>query len=174
MILKKETIVPNNVLNVRPDIENPNTGIDDKKRLGALLTGVLADSYMLMVKTQGYHWNVVGPLFTSVHELTEKQYRDLFQAVDDIAERIRALGVVAPSSITEMIPFAEILEDTENPTTEGMLVSLIADHEAVCRKLRKTEELAQELKDVVTSDMLIERMAFHENAIWMLRAVTAD
>ncbi|MDX1400640.1 MAG: DNA starvation/stationary phase protection protein [Kiloniellales bacterium] len=162
-----------NVLNVRPDVEYPQTGIEDKKRLAGLLTGVLADSYILMVKTQGYHWNVVGPLFTSVHELTEKQYRSLFEAVDEIAERIRALGMVAPSSITEMIPFTEIQEDTANPSTEEMLLSLIADHEVVCRKLRKTEELAQDLGDAVTSDMMTQRMAFHENAIWMLRALVS-
>jgi starvation-inducible DNA-binding protein len=166
--------VSNTILNVRPDLEHPQTGIDERKRLAALLTGVLADCYLLMVKTQGYHWNVVGPLFTSVHELTEKQYRNLFEAADDIAERIRALGLVAPSSITEMIPFTEIQEDTENPTTEEMLHSLIADHEVVCRKLRKTEELAQELNDPVTSDMMTQRMAFHENAIWMLRALVAN
>ncbi len=163
----------NNVLNVRADLEHPQTGIEDKDRLAHLLTGVLADNFVLMVKTQGYHWNVVGPLFISIHELTEMQYRDLFEAADEIAERIRALGVVAPSSIAELMPFAEIEENTQNPSAEEMLLSLIGDHETISRKLRKSESLSHSHKDAVTSDMLVRRMAFHEKAIWMLKALAA-
>ena len=84
----------NTVLNMRTDIEHPETGIDDTKLIAMNVSACLADSYILMVKTQAYHWNAVGPLFHSVHELTEKQYENLFSAIDVLAERVRALGLV--------------------------------------------------------------------------------
>ena len=79
------------VLKMKTDVENPETGLEHRKRLAGSLAAILADTYLLLVKTQGYHWNVVGPLFVSLHRLTEEQYQNLFEAVDDLAERIRAL-----------------------------------------------------------------------------------
>src|SRR3546814_17852100 len=76
-------------LKMKPDIERPETGLEHRKRLANSLCGLLADTYLLLVKTQGYHWNVVGPLFISLHRLTEEQYQNLFEAVDDLAERDR-------------------------------------------------------------------------------------
>src|SRR3546814_998327 len=103
----------------------------------ALVTGVQTCALpILLVKTQGYHWNVVGPLFVSLHRLTEEQYQNLFEAVDDLAERVRALGFPAPSSITEMVAMAEIVEDTGNPTAEQMVEMLVADHERIVRRLQ--------------------------------------
>lgn len=162
------------VFNVRADIETPETGIDNRKRLATNLGGILADTYLLLVKTHGYHWNVVGPLFVSLHELSEQHYQNLFEAADDLAERIRALGYPAPSSITEMMSFSEIKEDIGNPSAEEMICTLIHDHEVVVRRLRAAGELAEELKDAVTADMLTERMEFHEKAIWMLKALLAE
>ena len=164
------------VLNVKTDVEIPETGIANEhhKRLAAGLCGVLADTYLLMVKTHGYHWNVVGPLFVSIHTLTETQYEDMFQAVDDLAERVRGLGYPAPGSITEMIPMSEIAEETGNPSAEQMVETLLADHEKIVRRLRGTVEIADEMGDNVTSDMLTARMAFHEKAVWMLRSTVAQ
>lgn len=159
------------ILNMRPDVEDPATGIDDKKLVATNMAACLSDSYLLMVKTQGVHWNVVGPLFHSIHVLTQEHYENLFKAIDELAERIRALGYPAPSSITEMVALAEIQENTENPTTEEMLTSLIADHEIVARRFRQSVERAEDAGDVVSADMLTERIAFHEQAIWMLRAM---
>jgi len=161
------------VLSMKADVENPETGLENRKRLAGNLTGVLADTYLLMVKTQGYHWNVVGPLFISLHRLTEEQYQNLFAAVDGLAERIRALGHPAPSSITEMIALAEIAEDTGNASAEEMVDTLVADHQRLVRRLREATILADEQHDAVTAGLLTDRMAFHEQAVWMLRAVIA-
>jgi len=160
-------------LKFKADVENPETGLEHRKRLANNLCGVLADTYLLLVKTQGYHWNVVGPLFVSLHRLTEEQYQNLFEAVDDLAERVRALGYPAPTSITEMIALAEISENSGNPTAEQMVENLVADHEAIVRRLREGTVAAEELHDVATAGMLTDRIQFHEQAIWMLRAVVA-
>jgi len=161
----------NVVLGMKPDTESPKTGIKNRKELAFHLTGLLSDTYLLVVKTHAYHWNVVGPMFLSLHELTEQQYEDLFEAADTLAERIRALGYPAPTSITEMASTSEISEETGNPSAEQMIERLIADHEAIVRRLREAAEIAEDLKDAVTADMLTERMAFHEKSIWMLRSI---
>jgi starvation-inducible DNA-binding protein len=159
------------LLNSKATVEHPETGIDDRKRLVGGLSGLLADTYVLLIKTHGYHWNVVGPLFISIHELTEAQYNDLFAAADVLAERIRALGYPAPSSMNELIPLTVVREDTGNPNAETMIERLAGDHETVVQRLRQVTEVAEELHDHVTADLLTERMAFHEKAIWMLRAI---
>ena len=163
--------MPARVLNVKPTVEHPEIDLEQRKRLVANLLGVLADCHVLMVKTQGYHWNVVGPLFVSLHQLTEQQYKDLFGAIDDIAERIRALGYPAPGSVADMIAHSALSEDTGNPTAEQKVQTLIRDHETVARRLRDAVEAADELRDAATADMLTERLQFHEKAIWMLRAI---
>ena len=162
------------VLDRKATVEHPETGIENRKRLAAGLSGLLADTYVLLIKTQGYHWNVVGPLFVSIHGLTEAHYQDLFAAADVIAERIRALGYPAPSSMNELIPLTAIGEDTGNPTTESMIEKLLGDHETVVQRLRQVTEVAEEMHDHVTADMLTARMAFHEQAIWMLRAIVTS
>jgi starvation-inducible DNA-binding protein len=163
----------NPVLQMKTDVENPETGLEHRKRLAGSLSGLLADTYLLLVKTQGYHWNVVGPLFVSLHRLTEEQYQNLFEAVDDLAERVRALGHPAPSSITEMMALAQIAEDIGNASAEEMVQNLVNDHEAIVRRLREATIAAEKLHDAVTAGMLTDRMQFHEQAVWMLRAVIA-
>ena len=163
----------NTVLNMRTDVEHPETGIDNKKLVAMNMSACVADSYLLMVKTQAYHWNAVGPLFHSIHSLTEEQYDNLFEAIDDMAERVRALGYPAPASITDMISLSEIDEDMGNPTTEQMVENLISDHEIAARRFRQSAERAEDVKDIVSADMLTQRLAFHEKAIWMLRALLA-
>lgn len=106
-----------------------------------------------------------------MHELTEKQYENLFSAIDVLAERVRALGYPAPSSITDMISLSAIDADMGNPTTEEMMQNLVADHETVARRFRESAERAEDGKDPVTADMLTERLAFHEKSSWMLRAL---
>ena len=128
---------------------------------------------MLFVKTQGYHWNVVGPLFQPLHEMTEKQYRDLFEAIDVIAERIRALGQIAPFSTADMISHASLNEEDTARSAEGMVEQLISDNEAIARRLRETAALAAKYGDGATEDLMNARMAKHEEAIWMLRAITS-
>jgi len=164
----------NTVLSVKPETQQPETGVDGKARIANALTGVLADSFVLMIKTQVYHWNVVGPLFQPIHELTEKHYNDLFAAIDTLAERMRALGHLAPVSLTDMIAHAAIEEETRNRSAGDMVDQLIADHEELTRRTRELAQLAADGKDGATEDLANARMAFHEEAIWMLRAISAD
>ncbi len=162
------------VLNMRPSVEDLETGIDDRKMVAADMSACLSDSYLLMAKTQGYHWNVVGPLFHSIHVLTEEHYENMFPAIDELAERIRALGYPAPSSITEMISLSGLEESAEIPTTENMVKNLVSDHEKVARRFRDAAQRAGDAGDVVTEDMLTARIAFHEKAIWMLNALLSS
>jgi starvation-inducible DNA-binding protein len=162
------------VLDIKSHIEHPDLGIDGRKRLAERLADIVADTYVLLVKTQGYHWNVVGPLFVSLHKLTEEQYEDLFAAGDELAERIRTLGYPAPASLRAMIKDSRISEAKGNPTAEEMVENLVADHETLVRHLREITEVAEESHDQGTADMLTERLKAHEKAIWMLRAIVAS
>ena len=168
-------MVADSILNARPGVDHPDTDLEQRKRLAASLTGMLADAFMLLVKTQGFHWNVVGPLFVSLHELTEQQYQDLFGAIDKMAERIRALGYPAPTSIADLMPHSALAEaHGSNFSAEQMVSALISDHETVSRRLRDAVEVAEDLRDAATADMLTERLQVHEKAIWMLRAIIAS
>lgn len=153
-----------------------DTGIDTKDRsaVASDLKKVLADTYTLLVKTHVYHWNVVGPLFIPVHELTEEHYKDLFEAVDVIAERIRALGHRAPLSLSELLQKTALEEETTDRSAEDMVGHLIEDHERLVKRLRDAGISADEVDDLVTADLLTERLAFHEKAIWMLRATIGE
>lgn len=161
------------VLQMSPSVENSKTGLRDADKLASNVATSLSDTYLLMVKTQAYHWNVVGPLFHTVHVLTEEHYNDMFKAVDEIAERIRAIGYPAPTSLEEMIEHSAIKEDDGNSTTEEMIANLAQDHEITAKRFRDAVEAAEESRDVVTADMLTERIAFHEKAVWMLKALIA-
>ncbi len=164
------------VLNPKADVVETKTGIapTDQTRLANGLSGLLSDTYTLMIKTHGYHWNVVGPMFRTVHLMTEEHYEDLFQAADDLAERIRSLGHPAPSSFTDMSALTVIDEETGAPTAQQIIETLVDDHEKIVRRLRETAEIADDLKDSVTADMLTARMQFHEKAVWMLRSTLAE
>ncbi len=162
------------VLGIKPKEEAPATGIEGRAVVAEGLSGVFADTYVLLLKTQAYHWNVVGPLFYSLHKLTEAQYQDLFTAGDELAERIRALGYLAPSSLHALLEQSRLQENAGAPDAETMIENLIRDHESTVRRLREVTELADQHHDQVTADMLTGRMTVHEKAIWMLRAITAS
>lgn len=155
---------------------NVRTGItsDNRKDIAQRLGVVLADSYQLFIKTQGVHWNVAGPMFYSIHNLTEAHYNNLFKAVDELAERIRALGCKAPASYTKYGELSAI-EDNDEPATAAEMVEMLAkDHEKVCRSLRVVVEFCEGKDDFVTADMIIGRLAWHEESIWMLRSLIAE
>lgn len=164
------------LLKQKVDKENVATGIDAKARekISSGLVEVLASTYTLLIKTHVYHWNVVGPLFLPLHELTEQHYNDLFTASDVIAERIRSLGHPAPLSFDDFAPRSKIKEETTDRSAKGMVEQLIKDHEAMARRLRQIAGDADEADDLVTADMLTQRLTFHEKAIWMLRATVSD
>ena len=164
-----------NVLEVKAHKENVKTGLSAaaRSRIAELIGESLADTVALMLKSQVFHWNVVGPSFVGMHKLTEEHYQDLFAAADELAERIRALGSVVPFSSKIMARSASVGDELALRTTEAMIEELTADHEAVVRSMRETAEEADKAGDIVTHDLLVRRMAFHEKAIWMLRAIAA-
>ncbi len=149
-----------------------NTGLNENARqeLARKVNVVLADTFMLFIKTQGVHWNVAGPAFHALHNLTEEQYRDQFDAVDDLAERIRALGEKAPASYKTYGEISTIVDRDEPKTAEDMVAMLVADNEEIVRKLRDLIGEAEEMDDWATHDLLTDRIIKHEEAIWMLRA----
>jgi starvation-inducible DNA-binding protein len=152
------------------------TGLDssDRKELATAVSKALSETYVLYTKTQAIHWNVVGPMFYSLHKLTETQYEDLAEATDLIAERIRALGSAAPGSFGEFLELSDITESRDKLTAEQAVTMLCRDHEIAASTFREATKLADELDDVVTADMLTQRMAEHEKAAWMLRSIMQE
>ena len=150
-----------------------NIGISEKDRKTVCkgLNKLLSDSYILYLKTQNYHWNVTGPMFQSLHLLFENQYQEQAIAVDEIAERIRALGEYAPGSFAAFSKISSIKEENSIPSTEEMIYNLIHGNEAVVTTAREIVSLADECEDDVTSDLMINRMQIHEKNAWMLRSL---
>lgn len=150
-------------------------GIADKGRKSVAegLKQLLADSYALYLKTHNYHWNVTGPLFKSVHDLTEEQYLALATAIDEIAERIRMLGVKAPAGFKLYSDMSKIGDGDENASAEDMLKDLVKGHEAVIHTARSIRPSAEKAGDEGTVALIDDRMTFHEKQAWMLRSLAA-
>ncbi len=147
-------------------------GIDAKAReaISKELSRLLADSYTLYLKTQNYHWNVTGPMFRSLHLMFEEQYIELRDAVDGIAERIRALGYPAPGSFKEFAALGSGAEEEGTPEAMEMVRRLAAGHEATARTARDVVKIAEPAGDVATVDLATVRIETHEKTAWMLRA----
>ena len=145
-----------------------NIGIsrENREAIAAGLSRLLADSYTLYLKTHNYHWNVTGPQF-------EEQYTELAAAVDEIAERIRALGVRAPGSYREYAELTNIEEGDGNESAEEMIRQLAVGQESVVRTAREAFPAAHEANDEPTADLLTQRMQIHEKNAWMLRSMLA-
>ncbi len=135
------------------------------------LARLLADSYTLYLKTHNYHWNVTGPQFTALHTLFETQYGELALAVDQIAERIRALGHRAPGSYREFGVLGSIAEDEDQPDAETMIRRLVRGQEAVVRTARTLFPAVDSARDEPSADLLTQRMQVHEKNAWMLRSL---
>lgn len=159
-------------LNVVPNSDDVATGVRDTGAIADALSHVLADTYRLIFKTHAYHWNVEGPLFYSVHSLTEEQYEEMFEAADVLAERIRALGCLAPSQLKAIMDMSVIEDKDELPSAGDMCEDLAADHEQVAHRFHALVELSGGKNDPVTDDLATARSAFHEQAAWMLRALS--
>ena len=145
------------VLQHKAAVTDIHTGIEkaDRRVLAAGVGRALAETYVLYLKTQGVHWNVVGPLFYQIHKLTEEQYLDLAQAVDELAERIRALGFPAPASFSQFTALSAIKENAEIPNAHDAIAMLVADHEMICRTFRQAAAVADDCDDIVTTDILV-------------------
>jgi len=134
------------------------------------LTKVLADSFAVYMKTHGYHWNVRGPEFFSYHNLLEQQYREMWEALDVLAERIRSLGEIAPQGHSTFANLTSIKEGDPEKAAGDMLTELMKDHETVIATARAAIEVADQASDEATVDLLTERLGAHEKFAWMLRA----
>ena len=150
-------------------------GIDDARReqIAAGLSRLLADSFRLYLKTHNYHWNVTGPMFQTLHVMFMEQYTEEWNALDLIAERIRALGVVAPGSSTQFAELSSIPEDTGVPSAQEMIRNLVEGQQTVARTAREAFVAAEEANDQPTCDLLTQRMDVHEKNAWMLRSLLA-
>lgn len=131
---------------------------------------LLANTYTLYLKTQNYHWNVVGPQFHAFHVLFEEEYKDLLEAIDEIAERIRAKGELSPGSFKEFTQMKTISEAKTKIDALAMVKDLAESHETICKTLHELLEQAKKDDDDVTQDLILERMEYHEKTIWMLKS----
>jgi len=148
-------------------------GIDSKSRdhIAAALSKFQADTYTLYLKTHYFHWNVTGPMFRSLHLMFEEQYNELWLAVDEVAERIRALGLPAPGTPAQLTALTSIKDDEDIPKAETMIRKLVEGHEAASRTAREAFKVANEVSDQPTCDLLTRRMHVHEKTAWMLRSL---
>jgi len=165
----------NTALKAKPKATTVQTGISraGTDAVADELCNALSDSFSLYLKTLGVHWNVVGSNFFGLHKLTEAQYEDLGLAVDAIAERIRALGHLAPAAFGDFAKRSVVESETTLASVETMVTTLIKDNEAIARRLRASVAVADKADDVFTADMLTARIGKHEENVWMLRAVAA-
>lgn len=151
-----------------------NIGIEEGKRveISKSLSKLLAETYTLYLKTHKYHWNVTGPMFQTLHTMFETQYTTLALAVDEIAERIRVMGVKAPGSYSEFAEVSSVKEDTSTDTNSNdMINNLLKDHEQVVRTAKEILPQLEGANDEGTNSLLGARIEFHEKTAWMLRSL---
>jgi len=146
-------------------------GARERAAIAEGLSRLLADSYSLYLKTHGFHWNVTGPMFNTLHLMFMDQYTEIWNALDQIAERIRALGHPAPASYSQFGRLSSIPEEAGTPSAEEMVQQLIAGQEAVVRTARKLFPVVDKAGDEPTADLLTQRMQIHEKNAWMLRSL---
>lgn len=151
-------------------------GISEEDRSGIAngLGKVLSNSYLLMITLHNYHWNVRGKNFRTIHLLTEEQYTELFQGVDELAERIRSLGFLAPGSLSEFQELSSLNEPKSNATENQMLADLVKGHEFIAKQSRELIAKADEVNDEATADLLTARTEVHEKSAWMLRSMLEE
>ncbi len=139
-------------------------------KVATALTHVLADSYTLYLKTQNYHWNVEGERFNSLHAMFEEQYTELREAIDEIAERIRAIGAKAPGSYKEYQALSDMEDGNSSFSANDMVADLHDSHLMLAKSIQKAIDAADDADDDVSEDMMIARMTVHEKTMWMLRS----
>jgi starvation-inducible DNA-binding protein len=151
-------------------------GLTEKSRakIAAGLSGLLADSYTLYLMTHNFHWNVKGPMFNSLHQMFMTQYSEQWAALDQIAERIRALGYPAPGTYAQFAKLATIKEVEGVPLALDMVRHLVAAQEATARTARKLLPVVDEADDQPTADLLTQRLDVHEKTAWMLRSLLEE
>lgn len=150
-------------------------GINKKSReeISEGLSRLLADSYILYLKTHNFHWNVEGPMFNTLHLMFMDQYTELWNALDLIAERIRSLGFYAPGTYKQFVKLSSLTESEEVPEAKEMILQLLHGHEALAKTARSVYPSAEEGNDESTLDLLTQRLQLHEKTAWMLRSLLA-
>lgn len=146
----------------------------DRKKIVDGLSKLLADSYILYLKTHNFHWNVEGPMFNTLHLMFMDQYTELWNALDLVAERIRALGSYAPGSYKKFAQLSSIPESDEHLAAKDMIKHLLQGHETVAKTVRSIFPVAEAGSDEATLDLLTQRLQIHEKTAWMLRSLLAE
>jgi starvation-inducible DNA-binding protein len=149
---------------------NIGSGTKTRETVTAGLSKLLADSYAVYLKTHGYHWNVEGPNFASLHTLFMTQYTEMWTAIDLVAERIRALRSFAPQGYRAFAKLSGVQDGNPEQSSEAMLAELMGDHEALVANARAARAAADAAGDDVTASLLDDRIEAHEKHAWMLRA----
>lgn len=149
---------------------NIGLGTQPRETVTAGLSKLLADSYAVYLKTHGYHWNVEGPNFASLHALFMTQYTEMWTAIDLVAERIRALGRFAPQGYRTFANLSGVQDGNPEQSAQAMLAELMGDHEALIANARAARAAADEAGDDVTASLFDDRIEAHEKHAWMLRA----
>ena len=150
-----------------------DTGISSKDRAAIAqgLSRLLADTYVVYLKTHNFHWNVEGPMFQTLHQMFMEQYTETWNAIDLVAERIRSLGHYAPGTYAEYLKLARVKETPGQPRAEQMVKLLIDGQEAIVKTAREVLPVAEKADDQPTLDLLTQRMQVHEKNAWMLRSL---
>jgi starvation-inducible DNA-binding protein len=146
----------------------------EREQIARGLSALLADSYTLYLMTHNFHWNVTGPQFNSLHQMFMNQYTEQWNALDMIAERIRALGHPAPGTYKEFVKLASIKEVEGTPKATDMIRHLVTAQEATARTARKLFPLVDAASDQPTADLLTQRLEVHEKTAWMLRSLLEE
>ncbi|MBD1423977.1 Dps family protein [Sphingobacterium arenae] len=152
----------------------PNIGISEEHlgEISQVLSHILADEFVLYTKTRNAHWNIEGPNFHAMHIMFESQYNELADIIDNVAERMRTLGHYAPATLKQILQLTHLTEQTrEKNDSTGFIRELLSDHESITINIRtQINRLAEQLKDVGTSDYLTGLTEYHEKTAWMLRS----
>ncbi len=147
---------------------------ESRKEIAQGLSRLLADTYSLYLKTHNFHWNVTGPMFQTLHLMFETHYNELALAVDQIAERIRALGFPAPGTYSDFARLSSVEETSGVPKAQDMIRLLVQGHETVAKTARSIFATADKVNDEPTADLLTQRLQVHEKTAWMLRSLLEE
>ena len=166
-----QTVLKNEITELAPE---SSMDAEQRKEVADAVANVLSDAYRLYINSQGLHWNVEGPLFYSLHKLTESQYRELSESIDEMAERIRALGLPAPQSLTELAERSILQDLPDDADLKSRIGRLVSDYERAVRRAALVVQLAESNGDIKTADLLTDRVGVYEENAWMLRATIAS
>ncbi len=166
-----QAVLKNEISELAPE---STLSAEQRREVADAVANVLADAHRLFINLQGLHWNVEGPMFYSLHKLSELQYREIFENIDTLAERIRALGLPAPQSLREFADRSIIQDLPDNADLKERIDRLVSDYERAVRRLVLVVKLAETNGDIKTADLLTNLVGEYEENAWMLRATIAS